>query len=202
MTTKMLEAVQDSSASGVYNLSSRTRSKGVGRAARGKSEGLHPRSMDITPSVLAKHASMVTATCPDPMNLMARQRLIPLTDYSRSIAKYAVPVGYVSSKTDRSLPAPDNIRQAHASPYWSDYWVGMCESVVGHLENKTFLPVRRVDLPQGAKLCPTVFAYRDKVIEDMVSCRARIAYRGDRQHSSTSTRTRSTPPLRRPAGFA
>ena len=61
MTTKFLEAMQQAPASrSVYDVSSRTRQKAVAGAARGVSEGTHPRSMDITPSVLAKHASKIT----------------------------------------------------------------------------------------------------------------------------------------------
>ena len=100
MTTKFLETMQQAPASvGAYDVSSRTRPKAFAKAARGVSEGTHPRSMDITPSVLAKHASRITPECPDPMNLMARQKLIGTTDYSRSIEKYKVPEDYVCARS-------------------------------------------------------------------------------------------------------
>ena len=95
LTSRLLDAMQESSTDGIYNVSSRTRAKAVAKVSRGVSEGTHPRAMEITPSVLAKHAARITAACPDPMNLMARQRLVATTDYSKSIAKYAVPADYV-----------------------------------------------------------------------------------------------------------
>jgi hypothetical protein len=152
---------------------------------------LRPKSLEITPSVLEKHRQDATKDNPDPNRLMFRQRLAHDIDYEEAIKKYAPDLNYKPLKKDHSIPAPKSLNKARSSPFWADYWNAMKKCWVGHLKNKTVLPIRRSEIPKGAKLMPTMWAFRDKTAKDGSPLPyARLAARGDLQAENSYDRFR------------
>jgi hypothetical protein len=88
---------------------------------------------------------------------------------------------------DASIPTAKSMHEVMHSKYKADYMSGCYNSLVGHLENMTFLPVLRSSLNPGTKVYENSWATRYKLdtslpkAQQVTRIDAHVALRGDQQ---------------------
>jgi hypothetical protein len=109
------------------------------------------------------------------------------TDFSFTIARMKAFIKPECSLKDASIPVAKNLPEGMRSKYADDYMSGCYTSLVGHLENMTFLPVLKASLPRGTKVYNNLWALRYKLDvtqplnKQVTRIGARITFRGDQQ---------------------
>ncbi len=121
-----------------------------------------PAMFAVKSALEVEHVRVATEANPDPFGFLWRHELAMTTDYSFTIERMK---GFIKPKcglTDARIPVAKNINEAMRSKYRDDYISGCMSSLVGHLENLTFLPVLRSSLPPGTKVYDNMWAMRYK----------------------------------------